>query len=89
MNDNQELIIDKERVQNDFQHYRNVLSFLGSNLPIQALCLPKVIENALLADDCIRVCDLINRDLSKIKGMGKTRIDILRVSLDEFFTIGI
>lgn len=87
--DNEELKIDREKVKNDFQNYRLILQFLGSNVPIQALCLPKEIENALISDGCLRICDMVNRDLSKIKGIGKRRLDLLTARMDEFFSISI
>ena len=86
---NNDIQIDRDRVKKDFQHYRQILAFLGGNVPIQALCLPKVIENALVADGCLRVYDLINRDLGKIKGLGRSRIDLLTSRLDEFFAISL
>ena len=78
-----------EKVQKEIAHYRNVLMFMGANVPIQALCLPSAIENALIASDCLRVYDLINRDLTKIKGIGKSRSSLLASRLDEFFTVSI
>jgi hypothetical protein len=78
-----------EEIKKNLIHYRNVLSYMGANVPIAALCLPKVIENALTRDGCERVYDLINRDLTKIKGLGKNRIDLLTSRLDEFFTVSI
>ena len=68
-------------------HYRNVLSYMGADVPIQVLCLPSVIEKILLRDGYVRVYDLINRNLSEIKGLGDTRLRILTSSLDEFFTM--
>ena len=68
-------------------HYRNVLSYMGADVPIQVLCLPSVIEKILLRDGYVRVYDLINRNLAEIKGLGDTRLRILTSSLDEFFTM--
>lgn len=79
----------RERFDQDLSHYRNVMEYMGANVPIAVLCLPKSIENALIRDGCIRVYDLINRDLAEIKGIGKSRIDLLRSRLDQFFTMGI
>lgn len=79
----------QEEMKKNLAHYRNVLQYLGGNIPLQALCLPKVIENALVRDGCKRVYDLFSRDLGKIKGIGGERLDILTARLDEFFTIGI
>ncbi len=78
-----------DELKKNLAHYRNTLMFLGANVPIQVLCLPKVIEKALLSDGCLRVYDLINRDLTEIKGLGRNRVDLLTARLDEFFTVGI
>lgn len=80
---------DAEEFKKNLGHYRNVLSYMGANVPIEVLCLPKVIENALLKDGCLRVYDLINRDLTEIKGIGRDRLALLTSRLDEFFTISI
>ncbi len=76
-----------KRIRGDFEHYKKTVSYLGGNVPIQCLCLPVVIENALIADGCLRVYDLFNRDLTKIKGIGKTRVELLTARLDEFFSV--
>lgn len=80
---------NKDNLKEDLSHYRQILNYMGANVPIQVLCLPKVIETALLNDGCLRVYDLINRDLGKIKGIGRGRLDILTSRLDEFFSISI
>ena len=79
----------QEKLQEDLSHYRKTLYYLGANVPIQVLCLPKQLEAALISDGCLRVYDLINRDLTEIKGVGKRRLDILTSRLDEFLSIGI
>ena len=80
---------DSEDLKKNLSHYRNVLSYMGANVPIEVLCLPKVIENALIKDGCLRVYDLINRDFTKIKGIGRDRATLLASRLDEFFTISL
>lgn len=73
----------------DFEHYRKTLMYMGANVPIQVLCLPKAIEKALLKSELLRVYDLISCDLTKIEGIGERRLDLLASRLDEFFTISI
>ncbi len=82
-------IKDDLRLKEDMAHYRRTISYLEANVPIQVLCLPKVIEKALINEGCLRVYDLINRDLGKIKGLGSGRLDLLASRLDEFFTVSI
>lgn len=79
----------EEQLHKNVQHYRQLLSYMGANVPIQVLCLPNAIEKCLLDDGCLRVYDLISRDLRKIKGIGATRLEVLASRLDEFFTISI
>lgn len=73
----------------DLAHYRQTLYYMGANVPIGVLCLPKAIEKTLRSEGIARVYDLINRDLGEIKGIGKSRIDLLTSRLDEFFTVSI
>jgi hypothetical protein len=80
---------EKENLKKDFFHYRQTLAYMGANVPLQVLCLPKEIENALLSNGCLRVYDLIDRDLRKIKGIGDRRLELLTTRLDEFFTVSI
>lgn len=79
----------EESFKKDLSHYRKTICYMEGNVPLQVLCLPKVIENCLLKDGCLRVYDLINRDLTKIKGLGTDRLAILTSRLDEFFTVSI
>ena len=76
-----------EEYKKDLAHYRNVLQYLGANVPIACLCLPKVVERKLVDAGCLRVYDLINRDLREIKGIGKGSVDLLASRLYEFFSI--
>lgn len=78
---------EKPDLKKDLEHYRKLLSYMGSNVPIQVLCLPKTLEKSLVNEGILRVYDLINRDLTEIKGLGKARLDLLASRLDEFFTV--
>jgi hypothetical protein len=87
-NNNDTKNLDEEFKKN-LSHYRQVMAYMGANVPVEVLCLPKPIESALLKEGFTRVYDLINHDLSKIKGIGKTRLSLLSARLDEFFTVSI
>jgi hypothetical protein len=80
---------DKINIHKDLAHYRKTLSYMGSNVPIGVLCLPKALENSLTKQGILRVYDLIDRDLAKIEGIGSARLGLLTSRLDEFFTVGI
>ncbi len=79
----------KVDMKKNLDHYRKTLSYMGANVPIQVLCLPKTIEKSLINEGILRVYDLISRDLGKIKGLGQARLDLLASRLDEFFSVGI
>lgn len=81
--------INNDELKKNMEHYRNTLLFLGGNVPIEALCLPKSLESLLIRSGCLRVYDMINLDLRKIKGLGRERRAILSSRLQEFFTIQI
>jgi hypothetical protein len=78
---------DKPDFQKDLAYWRKLLSYMGANVPIQVLCLPKSLEKSLLNASILRVYDLIGRDLTEIKGIGKIRAELLASRLDEFFTV--
>lgn len=73
----------------DLSHYRKTLYYMGANVPIGVLCLPSAVEKLLSREGILRVYDLIDRDLTKIKGLGDSRLSLLTSRLDEFFTVGI
>ncbi len=94
--ENSDLIINedvkpasKEDLKQNIDHYRKTLYYMGANVPIQVLCLPKIVEKSLLKEGFVRVYDLISRDLTEIKGLGSARLDLLASRLDEFFTVSI
>ncbi len=78
--------INKE-VEECTKKYKQTVLFLAGDVPIQTLCLHKTIENALVKGGYLRVYDLINTDLTKIKGLGKIRRQRLAACLDEFFSV--
>ena len=77
----------QEEARRNLAHYRNLMQFMGANVPVQALCLPKKLENALISAGFERAYDLIGTDLSKVKGIGKGSFDLIASRLDEFFTV--
>lgn len=80
---------EKPDLKKDFYHYKRVLSFMGANVPLQVLCLPKPLEKLLIAHGFQRVYDLIDRDLTEIEGIGDRRLDLLTSRLDEFFSVSL
>ena len=81
--------LDSSDLTKDIAYYRETLHYMGANVPIEVLCLPKSIENLLISDGCLRVYDLINLDFTKIKGLGIKRARLLSSRLDQFFSVNI
>lgn len=76
-----------EEIARSVLRYRKIMSHLELDLPIQVMCLPKVIENILLDMGCLRIYDMVDLDLTKIKGLGLNRRSILSAALDKFFSM--
>lgn len=76
-----------DKLKINFNRYKKALLLLSADAPIEVLCLPKVIENILLRDGCVRIYDIFDRDLTKIKGFGDSRIANLTSRLDEFISM--
>jgi len=77
----------REEVASKLCDYRKTLDYMGADGPIEILCLPKVIENALIAHGLLRIYDLFDVDFTKIKGLGIRRIGELTSCLDKFFPV--
>ena len=78
--------INKE-VLTSFDRYKKSLEYMASDIAIEALCLPKPIENVLLRNNIKRIYDLIDLDLTKIKGLGRIRRGQLAASLNQFLAM--
>lgn len=77
----------KDILKNNFIRYRKILKYMEADVPIQCLCLPKIIENKLIGAGCLRVYDVFDLDFSKIKGLGISRQAIISSSLDQFLSM--
>ena len=84
-----EMILQKlrEELSKSFSEYRNTMKYMAADVPIEILCLQPAIEKILLNNGCLRVYDVFNLDLSKIEGIGPTRLRHLTTSLDQFFSM--
>jgi len=76
-----------KKLLDSLKGYQNMITYMTGDLPIGVLCLPKTTEKILLSNGCLRVYDLFNRDLTKIKGIGKVRVRDLTASLDQFLAV--
>lgn len=77
----------KERLKQSFDQYEKTMKFLSADAPIEILCLPAPIEKLLLSNGCLRIYDVFNLDLAKIKGLGVSRVRDLTARLDQFFSM--
>lgn len=67
--------------------YQKTMNVLACDAPISVLCLPKALENALLNAGFLRIYEILNLDLTEIKGIGKTRRNLLTARLNEFISM--
>lgn len=74
----------REEVIKRLSEYRTTIAYMASDAPLAILCLPKVLENILLAHGLLRVYDLFNCDFTKVKGLGESRLRDLTTRLDQF-----
>jgi hypothetical protein len=79
----------QKRLHEDLAHYRNVMYFLGLNIPIESMCLPARIEKILLDNGFLTIYELTVSDFRKVKGLGKRSVDLIASRLNELVSIGI
>ncbi len=77
-----------KKLLESLQNYKDIVKYMGADLPVGCLCLPQKYEKKLLENGILRVYDLFNRDLTKIKGIGKVGIGYLTASLQQFIPMG-
>lgn len=77
----------KEELAKSFSMYRKTINYMACDAPIEILCLPTVIENALLAHGCLRIYDLFDLDFTKVKGLGVSRIRDLTALFEQFLAM--
>ncbi len=77
-----------KKLLESLHNYRDMVKYMGGDMPIGCLCLPKKYEKKLFEQGILRVYDLFNRDLTKIKGIGKVGIGYLTSSLNQFLSMG-
>lgn len=90
-NANFEKDVDMDRLKLElkqkFQDYQTTMKFMLADAPIQVLCLNSRVETLLLDQGFLRIYDLFDVDLVKVKGLGVTRIKELTSRLDQFFSM--
>lgn len=91
INSNFEKDIDMEKLKQElkkrFDDYQKTMAFMLGDAPIGVLCLNPKIETILINEGFLRIYDLFNVDLVKVKGLGVVRIRDLTARLDQFFSM--
>lgn len=77
----------QEELVKKFNEYRTTLNFMAADAPIEILSLESAVVEALRLHGCLRVYDLFDLDLTKIKGLGEIRIQRITSRLDQFFSM--
>jgi hypothetical protein len=77
----------KEELKRKFADYQTTMKYMLADAPIEVLCLPSTTEKILLDHGFLRIYDLFDVDLVKIKGIGVARVRHLTSSLDKFFSM--
>lgn len=77
----------KEELKKKFSEYNTTMRYLAADAPIGILCLPPALEKILTDQGFLRVYDLFDVDLVKIKGLGVVRVKQLTSCLDQFFSM--
>lgn len=77
----------KEELSQKFREYQMTMKFMMADAPIEILCLNHKVEKILLDSGFLRVYDLFDVDLTKVKGLGAIRIRELTTRLDQFFSM--
>lgn len=78
--------INKQLIES-VENYRKCLRRMSSDAPIGALCLAQNIEKILLDQGYSRINELLDLDLTKIKGIGDKRARYLAACLDQFLAM--
>lgn len=77
----------KAELKQKFDEYQVTMKFMLGDAPIEILCLNSTIQGILINEGFLRVYDLFNADLIKVKGLGVVRIKELTTRLDQFFSM--
>lgn len=77
----------KQELHKKFHDYQTTMRFMLADAPIDILCLPPSLHKVLTDQGFLRIYDLFDVDLVKVKGLGVVRVKQLTSSLDQFFSM--
>ncbi len=66
------------------KNYRQMMRLMSADAPIEVLCLSPQTQAILVRLGFLRVYDIVNRDLAKVKGIGSHRLSEINARLAEF-----
>jgi hypothetical protein len=72
-----------------FKNYRDIVTCLSADVPIECLCLPDKVQKILNKNGFFRVYDLLNLDFTKIEGISKAAVGDLASRLNEFVSMSV
>ena len=76
-----------KKILESMQRYVKLIDYMGADLPIETLCLPKKYERVLLSRGYLRIYELFDVNLTEIEGLSEVGIRHLTSSLDKFLPI--
>ena len=77
----------REELRKKFQDYQTTMKYMLADAPIEGLCFDPKIQKILTDEGFLRIYDLFNVDLVKVKGLGVVRVKQLTSRLDQFFSM--
>ncbi len=77
-----------KKLLESLDNYNKMIRHSIADVPLGCLCLGDKIEAILIKNGFRRVFDLIDTDLTKIKGLGKIRLGKITSCLDKFLSVG-
>lgn len=79
----------KKKLLGAYDNYRKTMLYLSCDIPIEALCLSKSLQNLLIRHGITRVHHVFDFDFTKIEVLGDVRRGELAASLDKFIPMGL
>lgn len=79
----------KKKLLESYDNYRKTMLHLSCDLPIEALCLSRPLQNLLIKYGITRVHHVFDFDFTKIKGFGDIRRGELAARLEQFIPVGL
>lgn len=77
-----------KKLLESLENYNKFIRHSIADMPLGCLCLDSKTEAILIKNGFRRVFDLVDTDLTEIKGFGKVRINRVTSSLDQFLAMG-